>query len=106
MNREKQIDEMALVICKSKNPNIEKDCPKCVFNCMCDIQDGCQALFDKGYRLASEVAREIIDEIDKIIECCKIDEFSKETDEYIRTSYNGNLLVFLLAELKKIYTEK
>lgn len=59
MNKEKRIEEMARMICKSKNPNMEKDCPECIFDCMCDIQDGCEVLFEKGYRKASEVAREI-----------------------------------------------
>lgn len=63
-----QIEKMAKVICKSKNPDKDKDCPKCVFDCMCDIQDGCEALLDEGYRKASDVAEEIFAEIEKIID--------------------------------------
>jgi hypothetical protein len=64
-----------------------------------------EALYNAGYRKASSVAEEIFAEIDKIVDSFKIEEFSKETNEHIRTSYNGSLIVMCLAELKKKYTK-
>lgn len=87
MNKEKQIEEMARIICSSHNNNA------CVFNHEpCDFK--CSAngeaikLYNAGYRKASDVAREIFEEIDRMC----IDTF-------------GNFNHRVFAELKKKYTE-
>jgi hypothetical protein len=55
---------------------------------------------------ASEVAREIFDTIDDIVESWKLETRSKETGELIRTAYNGTMIAKCLAELKKKYIGK
>ena len=56
--------------------------------------------------IKTEVAREIFEEIEKVIGESKFDEYSKETNECIRTFYNGTMLVKFLAELKNKYTKE
>lgn len=75
MSRDKQteIDEIAKLICTY---------PQCVnYNKIggckiaeCQTVDIAEKLFDKGYRKASDVAREIFAEIEKIIEVDKFGE--------------------------------
>lgn len=97
--RDKQIEEMADIICKSNNPTMRTHCDKCVFSGMCDIQDGCEALYNAGYRKASDVAREIFEEIEKLIssECLVI-----KDEDGIR-GYVDASVHYILVELKKKY---
>ena len=53
----------------------------------------------------SEIAREIFEEIDKILNESRQGEYSKEFGFLNRVSYNGYVLGKGLAELKKKYTE-
>ena len=55
--------------------------------------------------IASEVASEIFEEIDKILNESRQGEYSKEFGFLNRVSYNGYVLGKGLAELKKKYTE-
>ena len=78
-----------------------------------DILNLCDAIYENGYRKASEVAREIFEEIDKIVLA------SIEKDEYFREQMHTDTdrsyfeggansvrkLKWHIAELKKKYTE-
>lgn len=66
MSRDKQILEMARDICECFNNNgtCYQDDKPC--NCKCDSFTDAQYLYEKGYRKASDVAREIIEEAEKI----------------------------------------
>ena len=91
MIREKQIEEMAfdvqqLDFCMHLEPK-ECDATTC---CHCTAE----ALYNAGYRKQSEVAREIFEELEKILHLRDIGENLNITALY--TDY---------AELKKKYTE-
>ena len=49
-----QIEEMAKISCNATNPELGRECTKCPFDMMCDIQNSCIALYDAGYRKQSE----------------------------------------------------
>ena len=61
MNRDKQIEEMAKDICECFNENgtCYQDDKPC--DCRCDSFTDAQYLYEKGYRKASEVEKEIAD---------------------------------------------
>ena len=92
MNRDKQIEEMAIVLtdggCKS--------CDGCSyndrFNCL-PIYSA-ELLYNAGYRKASDVAREIFEEIDRMI-------YKVLNDRH----YIMGDMCWEVAELKKKYTE-
>ena len=63
MNRDKQISEMARVICGRDN-----DCLVCPIQSPYPMRTCAELLNAEGYRKASEVAREIFEEIDKRFE--------------------------------------
>ena len=92
MSRNKQIEEMAKVLCE----DCAKDVAPCVLNRTgrrCDaVMEQAEALYNAGYRKASEVAEEIFGEIEELI---------KPNGAYLwRWDLNR------LAELKKKYTEE
>ena len=96
MDKEKQIEEMAVDLCLLDDckhlPQEECDLTTCV-HCMAEI------LYEKGYRKSSEVAREIFEEIEKLI-------YSKCFS--IRADRDVTGLIMdgeQFAELKKKYTE-
>lgn len=94
-NEEKQIEEMALIICE--------DCAKYTRGCEhppCDtIVESAEALYYAGYRKQSEVAAEIFADIDGKISCFfPASSFVKAPNT---THYS---LLAMLAELKKKYT--
>lgn len=86
MTEDKKIEEMAIVLCA--------DCAKNVAPCSitrtgirCDeVMEQAEALYNAGYRKASDIAREIFEEIDRMC----IDIF-------------GNFNHRVFAELKKKY---
>lgn len=93
MNREKQIEEMAVIL-------TDGGCTKCncdengKFNCL--PMYNAELLYNEGYRKQSEVAREIFDEI--------------ENKKRFLQDHAGNIGVVVIlkdiAELKKKYTER
>ena len=92
MNKEKQIDEIAKLICtypQCIHYNIIGEC----VNAECQIVDIAENLYEKGYRKASEVAREFIEAVDSMMECI--------------TAMTGCSFAYVgkYAELKKKYTE-
>jgi hypothetical protein len=61
--RDKQIEEMAKIICL---PTANKgNCEKCGFKKHCSKFDDATALYNAGYRKASDVALEVISEVEK-----------------------------------------
>lgn len=71
MNSDKQIDEMAKVIENGVNICAKKPCEDCDFcgadDCMCQNLVIAKELHTAGYRKASDVAREIIDDLESQI---------------------------------------
>ena len=61
MNIDKEIDKLAKDLCAKYSPNCT-GCPDCV------AKGDAKTLIDKGWRKASDVAREIFKEIDTIID--------------------------------------
>jgi hypothetical protein len=92
MNRDKQIDEMAKVMCFQADSCTVKSCVQV----NCEKTWLAENLYNAGYRKASEVAREIFEEIEKIT-------------MHNVTSSHGIWLMSMgevaFAELKKKYTE-
>ena len=97
MNRDKQIEEMARAICEHFVPNGCGRCP----DCFCE--GDALKLYNAGYRKASEVAREIFEEIEEV--------FRQHTDGgyYLNNAWIPEYLdpytQDAVAKLKKKYTE-
>ena len=86
MSREKQIEEMAKTVC-----HLDRTCDQCMSSFECKAMVYAKRFYEAGYRKASEVAREIFEEIEKVVNyalCVDITDWS---------AYN---------ELKKKYTEE
>ena len=89
MSKEKQIEEIAGVICGMKN-----GCNGCMFNSeTCYEHKDAEEIYNAGYRKQSEVAREIFDDINAI------------KKEYSSGNIDGNELFVRLYLLEKKYTE-
>ncbi len=88
---EKQIEEMAKVLCKNYG-----GCGNCMFFPSCDVKPLAILLHDADYRKASEVAEEIFAEIVKTIH-----RYMPIIKNY---QWQGNLINDL-AELKKKFTK-
>ena len=92
MSREKQIEEMARVLCE----DCARDVAPCSLNKegrMCNaVMEQAKALYNAGYRKSTEVAEEIFGEIGEHLE------------QTGKKGYVGTISG-LLAELKKKYTE-
>ena len=99
IDREKQIEEIAKVICGSCPDN--KEC----MHCLCADWYKAESLYNAGYRKQSEVAREIFEEIDKMLmnqECITENQRCKEVGDWIFHDY----LPRRISELKKKYMEE
>lgn len=87
---DKQIEEMAKILCRDYSMG---ECMVDGFDCLeghCSKRERIEALYNAGYRKAEDVAREIFEEIEKVVNyalCVDITDW---------TAYN---------ELKKKYTE-
>ena len=92
MDREKQIEEMAVIL-------TDGSCKEC--NCDDNGRFNCLALYEAellykaGYRKKSEVVKEIFEEIDNIIYNLRDSPF-----------YSSSDAVYEFTELKKKYTEE
>lgn len=114
MSRDKQIEEMAKDledVCENRGCNYEngiRDCDKC----------RAEWLYELGYRKASDVAREIFEEIEELLNLqakivCKTRDKYRETDEPMLSFiamldgriYSLRVVEEHIAELKKKYTE-
>ena len=107
MNKDKQIEEMASVLMSKCDSEI--DCSK---KADCDL---CRAehLYEKGYRKASEVAREIFEEIENALELLRrcVEEGRKNDSIKYQQLHDGRILSieaidYFIEELKKKYTEE
>ena len=86
MNRDKQIEEMAKNVC-----HLDRTCNECMTSFECKAMMYAKRFYTAGYRKSTEVAREIFEEIEKVVNyalCVDITDWS---------AYN---------ELKKKYTEE
>ena len=112
MNRDKQIEEMARDLCECYNCDgtCYQDDKPC--DLKCDEYTNAQYLYEKGYRKASDVAREIFEEIEKIrakeILRCEILR-ENESDLSERKYWEGGehslrQFTYWFNELKKKYT--
>ena len=98
MSRDKQIEEMARDMCICRHNDIcEMDGNPCDLACGYLIE--ARDLYEKGYRKASEVAREIFEEIGTLLylNALQGDVF---TGRYFSEELESDI-----AELKKKYTE-
>ena len=90
MTKEKQIEEIAKNICGMKN-----GCVGCMFNkSNCYERKDAEAIYNAGYRKASEVAREIFEEIERVLTDNEV--YYRQTDK-MREDF---------IKLKKKYTEE
>lgn len=95
----KPIDEMSKYLCKNYSSYCSM-CPDCY------AEEESTALYNAGYRKQEDVAREIMDDIDKILGMLMVDyATSKRFSEADTIHY---AIYYLLDELKKKYgvTEK
>lgn len=101
LDKDKQIEEMAKIMCGFDDEECEH-CITCSYHNGCACEEDAKNLYNAGYRKASDVAREIFEEIGKIL--YKYDKIAeRDKSEY------GELIVGDIAcaigELKKKYTE-
>ena len=61
MERDKQIEEMAKTVC-----HLDRTCDQCMTSFECKAMTYAKRFYDNGYRKASDVAREIFEEIEKV----------------------------------------
>lgn len=99
-NKEKEIEEMSRDLCHSRTCDIKKNGGNCYKYCNAYIY--AFRAVNAGYRKASDVAREIFEEIEKILDLDKI------TDGLHFEAYLGADVAFgrvenKIAELKKKY---
>lgn len=94
---EKQIEEI-----KELTDGIFVNCQACLLELECNMIAR-YVIEEQGYRKASDVAREIFAEIEKITDEWSYDSYSAEYDIPIRKEYNGRMIVKRLNELKKKY---
>ena len=95
MTKEKQIDEMAKAIFMNCNCGLFENEAKMIAEFVIDKQ---------GYRKASEVVKEIFEEIEKMLLDNHIGHYKTTVDTWC---YNfNNEIISEIAELKKKYTEE
>ena len=99
MKREKQIEEMAKTVC-----HLDRTCDECMTSFECKAMIYAKRFYDKGYRKASEVARDIVDDFDK--ELHKLADRYHEQGKIEYFTLCEIIYQLVIAELKKKYTEK
>ena len=75
MNRDKQIEEMAKNVC-----HLDRTCDECMTSFECKVY--AKRFYNAGYRKASEVAREIIAEIDDALHNMAVEYHTAGHPEY------------------------
>jgi hypothetical protein len=109
-HQNKQIEEMAKVICHAQACEIKKNGGTCYKGCKAYIY--AERAIDKGYRKADEVAEEIFEEIEKIRgkEIHKCETLREKANDASECKYweggehSLRQLSYWIAELKKKYT--
>jgi hypothetical protein len=76
MSRDKQIEEMAKTVC-----HLDRTCDQCMTSFECKAMTYAKRFYDKGYRKASEVAREIFEEIEENLN--NLIRYYKEKRKYV-----------------------
>ena len=104
MNKEKQIEEMASVLMAKCDS--ELDCSKKADCDMCRAEN----LYIKGYRKASDVALEVVDEFQSrlrniFLDMCEDNDYNTVNLLQIDSAIEA-LFESFIAELKKKYTEE
>ena len=99
MNKEKQIEEMARSSCSIYDKN--NTTTPCGGEMLCDFNctqyNTCKVLYENGYRKASDVARELFEEIEEVIGIRLIDDDILRYEQDLSVNYKA------LAKLKKKY---
>ena len=107
MNRDKQIEEMARVL--STVPPAEVYGGRSYGRKVFMLTHLAEHLYINGYRKASEVALEVIDDIEKIIDKFYnkhiFDSDLEDTEQEAVMDFSGDIS-YDIAELKKKYTEE
>lgn len=106
MSEEKQIDEMAKDLCRTDTCEIKKIGIPCNHRCKAHIY--ATRAVDKGYRKASDVAREILEEIEELTASVYNDFMFNRDGVGMNAHYVVQFseeLDIAIAELKKKYTE-
>lgn len=103
-NKEKQIEEMAKVMCGGCPDN--KEC----MHCLCADWYKAESIYNAGYRKASDVARDLRQYIilnEDITLKCK-QENGEKNEEYWKGKLSAfkQIRAYIDAELKKKYTEE
>ncbi len=107
MSRDKQIKEMAKILCRDYSMG---ECMVDSFDCLeghCSKRERIEALYNAGYRKASDVAEEIFAEIEKALrenQFTLIPPYRSEITDW-KTVFRLKLADDI-AELKKKYTEE
>ena len=97
MLREKQIEELGKILCGMKN-----GCDGCMWDKVhCNERNYAEEIYNAGYRKQSEVAKEIFDEIEKLVSTNKK---TVACATYEETIFYIEDFIEDLAELKKKYT--
>lgn len=113
MSRDKQTEimELARELCGEGEQH--EDCFHCPTLRCCGVQKFARELYNKGWRKSADVAEEIFEEIDSLLEGeeKRYENLSDEADdprftnEYWEASLTISSIRTILAELKKKYTE-
>ena len=96
MSRDKQIEEMAKLLCSTCYETNEEDCKK--FEGVCGICDA-NRLYNAGYRKSTDIAEEIFAEIDTLLQLGR--RYNMMQGDYYTFELRQSI-----AELKKKYTER
>ena len=102
--RDKQIEEMAKIMCGFTDDECEH-CNTCSYHGGCACEMDAEALYNAGYRKSKEVAREIFEEIDKMLDGIMV--IVSPNDGFI-TTFRKTMekITAEVDELKKKYTEE
>ena len=96
MNKEKQIEEMAKILCELIKDEVRKDCERCYFKHdgykrTCKYRKCAIQMYEAGYRKAEEVRKETARECLKILHniggCDATEEWAKGFDAAIDEAY-------------------
>lgn len=101
MDKEKQIDEMVKEICHSPNCEVRKNCGTCYKFCKAYIY--AFRAISAGYSKTSEIARKVLDELERRLYSVS----HRETSimGYVYSVVDIDEIAYEVEELKKKYTE-
>ena len=94
MSKEKQIEEMAVTLCHSRNivkSILDRKCSNC-FREKCDVFEICKDLYNAGYRKQSEVIDEFSDRLKEAPIKLGLPLLGLSTKEEIEEYFDGIML--------------